>query len=68
LTAPPPTDTAKTLTASEQLEIATLRTVLDEAARAPAPVHLLYQASRSSSPNVRSFIDATKAYLRGNPL
>lgn len=53
---------------AEDIGAGQLRSMLDEAAPAPAPVHLLFQASRSSSPNVRSFIDATKTYLRGAPL
>jgi len=53
---------------AEDIAQGRLRTLLDEAAPSPAPVHLLFQASRSASPNVRSFIDAAKASLRDRPL
>lgn len=53
---------------AEDIAAGRLRTLLDEAAPAAAPVHLLFQSSRSSSPNVRSFIEAAKAYLRSAPL
>lgn len=53
---------------AEDIAAGRLRTLLDEVAPAPAPVHLLFQALRSASPNVRSFIDAAKASLRDRPL
>ena len=42
-----------------------LVTVLDGAAPPPAPVHLVYQANRRASVNVRAFIDAARAHFRG---
>lgn len=53
---------------AEDVAAGKLRTLLDATAPTPVPVHLLFQANRSSSPNVRSFIDATKAHLRRAPL
>jgi DNA-binding transcriptional LysR family regulator len=42
-----------------------LVTVLDGAAPPPAPVHLVYQANRRASVNVRAFIDAARAHFSG---
>lgn len=42
-----------------------LVTLLDEAAPPPAPVHLVYQANRRASVNVRAFIDAARAHFGG---
>lgn len=52
----------------EEIASGRLHTVLDEAEPAPVPVHLLFQASRSASPNLRAFVEATKASLRNKPL
>ena len=40
-------------------------TLLDEYAPPPVPVHLVYQANRRASVNVRAFIDAAKIYFTG---
>lgn len=40
-------------------------TLLDEYAPPPVPVHLVYQANRRASVNVRAFIDAAKTYFAG---
>jgi DNA-binding transcriptional LysR family regulator len=53
---------------AEDIAAGKLRTLLDDATPVPAPVHLLFHASRSASPKVRSFIDAAKKHLRGAPL
>jgi DNA-binding transcriptional LysR family regulator len=45
-----------------------LVSVLDNAAPAPSPVHMLFLPNRSSSPNVRTFIEATRRYLKRRPL
>jgi DNA-binding transcriptional LysR family regulator len=50
---------------AEDMAAGKLQSLLDESTPAPASVHLLFQANRSASPNVRSFIEATKAYLQG---
>lgn len=42
-----------------------LVTLFDELAPPPIPVHLVYQASRRASINVRSLIDAARAYFSG---
>lgn len=42
-----------------------LVTVFDELAPPPIPVHLVYQASRRASINVRALIDAARAYFSG---
>lgn len=42
-----------------------LVTLLDEAAPPPAPVHLVYQANRRASVNVRALIDAARAHFSG---
>ncbi|GHH10481.1 transcriptional regulator [Sphingomonas glacialis] len=42
-----------------------LVTLLDEAAPPPVPVHLVYQANRRTSVNVRAFIDAARAHFSG---
>jgi DNA-binding transcriptional LysR family regulator len=49
-----------------------LVTLLDEHVPPPVPVHLVYQANRGASVNVRAFIDAARArfkglYLGGDP-
>jgi DNA-binding transcriptional LysR family regulator len=42
-----------------------LVTVLDEYAPPPVPVHLVFQANRRASVNVRAFIDAARVYFSG---
>ncbi len=42
-----------------------LVTVFDDLAPAPIPVHLVYQASRRASINVRALIDGARAYFSG---
>ncbi len=42
-----------------------LVTVFDELAPPPIPVHLVYQASRRASINVRALIDAAREYFSG---
>lgn len=42
-----------------------LVTVFDELAPPPIPVHLVYQASRRASINVRALIDAARSYFSG---
>ncbi|USI73513.1 LysR family transcriptional regulator [Sphingomonas morindae] len=41
-----------------------LKRLLVEHEPPPAPVHLLFQGQRSSSPNIRAFIDAAKTYFK----
>lgn len=53
---------------SEDLAAGRLVTVLEEAASEPAPVHLLYQRERASSPNIRQFVEMAKAHLHKNTL
>ena len=43
----------------------TLVTVFDNLAPPPIPVHLVYQASRRASVNVRALIDCARAYFSG---
>lgn len=43
----------------------TLVTVFDELAPPPIPVHLVYQANRRASINVRAMIDAARLYFSG---
>jgi DNA-binding transcriptional LysR family regulator len=45
-----------------------LVTVLDALSPPPIPVHLLCQANRRASVNVRAFIDAARAYFAGQRL
>jgi DNA-binding transcriptional LysR family regulator len=45
-----------------------LQRVLDDAGPPPVPVTLLFQAGRSASANVRSFIDRAKEYFRSQTL
>ncbi len=40
-----------------------LVTILDDYGPPPVPVHLVYQANRRASVNVRAFIDASRAYF-----
>ena len=42
-----------------------MATLLDEYAPPPVPVHLVYQANRRASVNIRAFIDAAKTYFAG---
>ncbi len=42
-----------------------LVTLFDDLALPPTPVHLVYQASRRASINVRAFIDTARAYFSG---
>ena len=42
-----------------------LVTILDDLAPPPIPVHLVYQASRRASINVRALIDVARAYFGG---
>jgi DNA-binding transcriptional LysR family regulator len=41
-----------------------LRSVLDGAVPPPLPIHLLFQAGRGTSPNVREFVERAKLRLR----
>ncbi len=41
--------------------------LMDDVAPAPVPVHLVYQPSRRTQPNVRAFIDATRAHVAALP-
>ena len=49
---------------SADLAAGRLRTVLEQDAQAAMPVSLLFQSSRSSSPNVRGFIELARAGLQ----
>jgi DNA-binding transcriptional LysR family regulator len=51
--------------AREAVASGRLVTLLDEAAPPPAPVHLVYQANRRGSVNMRAFIDAARAHFGG---
>lgn len=44
-----------------------LVTVLEEVEPPPVPIHLLYQPSRRTQPNVRAFIDAARARFAALP-
>lgn len=50
------------------LESGRLVTVLDGSSPPPIPVHLVYQANRRASVNVRAFIDAARAHFDGMDL
>ena len=49
----------------EAIAAGKLVTVFDELAPPPIPVHLVYQASRRASINVRALIDAARTYFGG---
>lgn len=54
--------------ANDAIAAGQLVTIFDELAPPPLPVHLVYQANRRTSPNVRAFIDIAKAYFKGRNL
>lgn len=49
--------------ALEAVASGSLVTLLDEVAPPPAPVHLVYQANRRASVNVRAFIEAARVHF-----
>ena len=49
----------------DAIALGKLVTVFDELVSPPVPVHLVYQANRRASINVRSLIDAARAYFSG---
>lgn len=46
-----------------ELQTGALRTVLTDLEPPPIPAHLVFQGARRSSPNIRAFIEAAKAYF-----
>lgn len=51
--------------AIDAIKAGQLTTVLDDQAPPPVPVHVVYQANRRASVNVRTFIDAARTYFLG---
>jgi len=52
--------------AADALAAGTLVSVLDELTPASVPVHLVYQANRRASVNVRAFIEAARVHFGGH--